>query len=209
VSVPENELKPSTTGPSWVIALAASADGIKAISTILGGLPADLPAAVVVIQHRSPTRTDHLQKILAKRSCMPVVSAEDRQAIEPGTVYVARPQLHLTVAPDETFAYTNGRRIQFLQSSANPLLESAASVLGGRLVAVVLTGTGSDGTDGVQSVKAHGGMVIAQDPATLKYGDMPRAAVRSGAVDRVLPLEAIAPALVEIVRGEAAAHARP
>jgi two-component system chemotaxis response regulator CheB len=87
-------------------------------------------------------------------------------------------------------------------SSANPLLESASAVLDGRVIAVVLSGTGSDATDGVQSVKAGGGRVIVQDKASAQYWDMPRAAVQSGAVDRVLPLEEIAPALIAIVRDE-------
>jgi len=88
-------------------------------------------------------------------------------------------------------------------SSADPLLESAAGAFDGRLVAVVLTGAGSDGAAGVRSVKAHGGVVIAQDRETSEHWSMPEAAVKSGAVDYVLPLDAIGPALDAIV------HDRP
>jgi two-component system chemotaxis response regulator CheB len=87
-------------------------------------------------------------------------------------------------------------------SSANPLLESAAGAFGDRTIAVVLTGSGLDATDGVQTVKARGGIVIAQDPASADFDRMPQSAVSTGVVDHVLPLEAIAPALVAIVRGE-------
>jgi two-component system chemotaxis response regulator CheB len=90
-----------------------------------------------------------------------------------------------------------------LRSSANPLLESAAAVFGGRLVAVVLSGTGSDATDGVQTVKAHGGIVIAQDKASSEHWDMPEAAVKSGVVDYVLPIVNIAPTLNALVHGRA------
>jgi two-component system chemotaxis response regulator CheB len=81
------------------------------------------------------------------------------------------------------------------------LLESAARVMDGRLFAVVLSGAGADATDGVQTVKTHGGIVIAQDEASSEYWSMAQAAIRSGAVDRVLPLEQIAPTLVRLVGG--------
>jgi chemotaxis response regulator CheB len=80
------------------------------------------------------------------------------------------------------------------------LLTSASEVLGKRLIAVVLTGSGRDGTDGVQSVHARGGVVIAQDPATVRYSHMPAAAIASGAVTQVLPVEKIGPALIALVR---------
>ena len=77
--------------PLWLIAIAASADGIQAISTILGALPQDLPAAVVIVQHRVSTRESHLARILAGKTPMPVVTAADQQRIAPGTVY-SRPR---------------------------------------------------------------------------------------------------------------------
>jgi two-component system, chemotaxis family, protein-glutamate methylesterase/glutaminase len=186
----------------WIVTMAASAGGIEALTTILRALPRDLPAAVVVVQHRTPTsQPNHFKAILERAAMMPVVVAEDHQRIESGHVYIARSDLHLTISPERRFAYIDGKRIQFLLSSANPLFESASIAFKQHLVAVVLTGGGSDATDGVQSVKAHGGLVIAQDPATAKHWGMPRAAMESGAVDLVLPLEAIAPALDAIVRG--------
>ena len=119
------------------------------------------------------------------------------------SVYIARSDLHLTVTTTRRFAYVDGRRVRFVRSSANPLLESAAAAFSGRLVAVVLSGVGSDGTDGVQTVKAHGGIVIAQDKASAERWDMPEAAVKSGAVDYVLPIVSIAPALIAVVHGQA------
>jgi two-component system chemotaxis response regulator CheB len=185
----------------WLVVIAASAGGIKALGTVLGALPPDLPAAIIVVQHRSPTRKSYLPQILMRQAHMPVVTAESGTRIVPGVVYVARPDLHLTVAPDKRLAYVDGTRIRFLLSSANPLLETAAPAFDGHLVAVVLTGGGTDATDGVQNVKAHGGLVIAQDPASSEHWSMPEAAVRSGAVDYVLPLDAIGPAIDAIVHG--------
>lgn len=186
--------------PPWLIALVASAGGIRAIRTILGRLPADLPATIVIVQHRAPYRKSYLPAILARSSRLPVRVAEHGDLMEDG-VYIARPDFHLLIGRDGRFLYEDGRPIRFIHSSANPLLESAARLFGERVIAVVLTGMGADGTDGVQTVKAHGGLVIAQDKATSEYWSMPESALKSGAVDYVLPLEAIAPALIDITEG--------
>jgi two-component system chemotaxis response regulator CheB len=196
-----NTFQQPSTEP-WLITLAASAGGIEAVRTILRALPPDLPAAVVVLQHRTPrAEPNHLRDVLGRSSTLPVEMAESGELIQPGRVYLARSDSHLTVSAGRRFTYVDGRQIRFLFSSANPLLQSAAAAFTQHLVAVVLTGGGSDATDGVQTVKAHGGCVIAQDPATAEHRYMPAAAVQSGAVDYVLPLEKIGPALEAIVRG--------
>jgi two-component system chemotaxis response regulator CheB len=133
---------------------------------------------------------------------MPVVLAKEGQPIEPGVVYVSRPDLHLTVGPGGRFEYVDGTKVRGLFSSANPLFESAARAFNDRTIGVVLTGSGIDATDGVQTVKARGGIVVAQDPRTAEYGSMPTSAIQTGSVDHVLPLDAIAPALVAIVAGQ-------
>jgi two-component system chemotaxis response regulator CheB len=194
---------PSTTPDLWLVTIAASAGGIEALQKLLAALPRDLPAAVVVVQHRRPhPRESYLNRIFARVTSMPVVTADHDQPILPGKVYVARSDLHLTVSPDRRFSYVDGTKVRFLLSAANPLFASAAAAFENRLIAVVLTGSGNDATDGVQTVKGHGGVVIAQDPRTALNSGMPLAAVESGAVDYVLPLEAIAPALTAIMRGE-------
>jgi two-component system, chemotaxis family, protein-glutamate methylesterase/glutaminase len=181
--------------------MAASAGGIQATKRVLAGLPPELNAAVILVQHRSPHGKSYLDKILQQSSRMPVMPAREGQTIKPGTVYIARPDLHLTVTVGHRFRYRDGHKIRFVLSSANPLLESAATVFKDHLIAVVLTGTGADATDGVQCVKVHGGLVIVQDKGTSEHWDMPEAALRSGAVNYVLPLEAIGPALDAIVHG--------
>ena len=202
---------PETHGPSstptdpWVIAIAASAGGVQPLLTILSALPRDLPAAILIVLHRTPRPHNGLADIFRRCTPLPVRMAVAGDPVEPGVVYVARSDLHLSITAKGRFAYVNGRRIRFVRSSANPLLESAAAAFGGRLVAVVLSGTGSDGTDGVQTVKAHGGIVIAQDEASSQHWGMPRAAVKSGAVDYVLPIVDIGPALKALVHGQAAA----
>jgi two-component system chemotaxis response regulator CheB len=184
----------------WLVVVAASAGGLQAVRTVLAALPDDFPGTVVIVQHRSATKESILENLLAKSARMPVKPALPGEPITPGTVFVARPDRHLMIDQDRCFAYRDGTRIRGVLSSAVPLLDSAADVFADRLIAVVLTGSGTDATDGVQRVKHLGGIVIAQDPATAAFDGMPLSAIRSGAVDRVLPLEDIAPALIEITR---------
>lgn len=185
----------------WLITIAASAGGIQALQTLLSQLPSDLPAAVVIVQHRTPTVRSLLTAILAKRTRMEVRDARDGDRVAPGIIYIARPDLHLTIGPGQRFMHVDGARVRGLLSSANPLLDSVAGSFKDRAIAVVLTGSGMDATDGVQAVKAHGGIVIAQDPATAEHRSMPASAINTGAVDFVLPLEAIPLKLAAIVGG--------
>jgi two-component system chemotaxis response regulator CheB len=179
--------------------MAASAGGIQALSRVLGELPVDFPAPIEIVQHRTPDHRSRLASVLARASRLPVVDAREGEELEPGRVYVARADRHLTLAADKKLRYVDGRGIRFVLSSANPLLESVASTIGPHAIAVILTGGGMDATDGVQAIRASGGIVIAQNRETSQVFGMPRAAIATGAVDYVLPLSKIAPALVRLV----------
>ena len=182
-----------------LVVIAASAGGIQALQEILSSLPAGFPVPIAVVQHRSRYLPNLLPQILGRKTPLAVKLVEEAEALRHGTVYVAPPHLHLTVGPDRALVLTDGRRIRHVLSSANPLFTSAAEVLGGRVVAVVLSGSGSDASDGVQAIKAAGGVVIAQDQATSKHFGMPGSAIATGCVDLVLPLEEIGPALIHLV----------
>src|SRR5215467_4598206 len=95
----------------WLVAIAASAGGIQAIQSVLSAVPPDLSAAFVIVLHRAPTRTSHLESILAKKTRMPVRTARDGETIQPRTVYIARPDLHLTVTPTRQFQHVDGTRV--------------------------------------------------------------------------------------------------
>jgi two-component system chemotaxis response regulator CheB len=182
-----------------LIAIAASLGGIKALGEILSALPPTFPAAIVIVQHRAVSLPNYQAQVLGRHCSLPVKFASELEQIRPGTVYLASPDTHLTIRSDRTFALVDGRKIRFLRSSANPLFSSAAEVFGKRLIAMVLTGGDKDAVAGVQDVKTAGGMVIAQDPETCENADMPRAAIATGCVDLVLPVDKIAPALVRLV----------
>ncbi|KAB8319005.1 chemotaxis protein CheB [Tolypothrix campylonemoides VB511288] len=188
-----------------VVALAASVGGLKAISTVLSALPADFPAAILVVQHLSPNYPSQLPEILSQRTALQVKRAATGDVLRPGTVYVAVPAQHLLVQPNGTLLLSDTPKMNFVRPAADKLFMSVATTYKSRAIAVVLTGNGTDGTLGVLSIKKHGGMAIAQDESTSEFFSMPAAAIATGKVDFVLPLEAIASTLVHQVTSEAVA----
>jgi two-component system, chemotaxis family, protein-glutamate methylesterase/glutaminase len=193
-----NVVSPDGAARHELVILAASAGGIEAISKILRALPASFPTPIAVLQHRSATAPSVLEKILGRQCKLRVKNAEPSEPFVPGTVYVAPAAEHLIVGADRRFHHRDGTRVHHLRSAADPLIRSAAHALGGNVIAVILTGSGRNGSESVRDVKALGGTVIAQDPATARHGAMPRAAIATGAVDYVLPLEEIGPMLVRL-----------
>ena len=182
-----------------VVAVASSAGGIHGLATLLGALDADLPVPVLVVQHLDPRHRTVIAEVLGRRTSLSVKLAEDRERTSPGTVYIAPPDLHLLVGPGGLLTLTDSELVHFVRPSADLLFESVAGAYGPRAIACVLTGTGRDGAMGVDAVKTRGGTVIAQDPATAEFKGMPEAAVGTGTVDFVLPLEEIAPVISGLV----------
>lgn len=191
-----------TNSPSLafeIVALTASVDGLNALSTILSALPSDLPAALVVVQHLSPHHPSLLAKILNERTTLAVQQAEEGSKLSPGKVFIAPPNYHLLVHSDATLSLSQTEKVHFVRPSAEILFESVAQSYQNRAIAVVLTGGDKDGSRGVRMIKQMGGMVIAQDQATSKVWGMPSAAIATGCVDWVLPLNQIAQAIANLV----------
>ncbi|MFR0352158.1 chemotaxis protein CheB [Streptomyces sediminimaris] len=182
-----------------VVAIASSAGGIHGLATVLGALDAELPVPVLVVQHLDPRHRTVIAEVLDRRTEMAVKLAEDHERTVPGTVYIAPPDRHLLVRPGGRLALTDSELIHFVRPSADLLFESVAGAYGARAIACVLTGTGRDGAMGVDAVKSRGGTVIVQDPATAEFKGMPDAAVGTGRVDFVLPLEEIAAVISGLV----------
>jgi two-component system chemotaxis response regulator CheB len=185
---------------SALVVVGGSAGAIGPLQELVSGLPAAFPAAVVIVQHSDPTRASLLAPILARRSHLPVQLVGEGETLLAGHVYVIPPDRHSSVTADGRIHLSDGTRIRHVRSSANPLFESAASVFGDRVIAVVLSGTGMDATDGVQAVKHRGGAVIVQSADSAAYFGMPGAAIATGAVDYVLPVEAIADELCRLLK---------
>ncbi len=187
-----------------VVALAASAGGLTALSSVLADLPAGFPAGILVVQHLDPRHRSLMADILNRRTRLEVKQAEDGDHLTPGRVYIAPPNRHLLLNGDGSLSLTQTELVHFVRPSADLLFESVAASYKDRSIAVVLSGSGGDGSMGVKAIKKMGGTVLAQDQRTSEFFGMPGAAIDSGSVDFVLPLEEIAPALVTLVmKGQA------
>lgn len=183
-----------------MIGLAASAGGLRALDEVLTALPADLPAALVVVQHLDRRHPSMMASILARHTGLRVKEAEDHDHLEASTVYVAPPDRHLLVNPDGTLSLVQTPLVHFVRPSADLMFESLAASYDGRAIAVVLTGSGSDGSGGVRAIRERGGTVVVQDLESSEHRGMPQAAIETGCADAILPLSAIASALVELVK---------
>lgn len=184
-----------------VIAVAASAGGLKALSVILGGLPKHFPAAIAIVMHLSPEHKSILAEILDSRSPLEVRQARTGDILCHSSVFVAPPNHHLLVSRGGRLKLSSSTaaKVHFARPSAEPLFASVAKVYRRNAIAVVLTGGDGDGSFGVQIVKDQGGQVIAQDRLTSQDFSMPETAIRTGDVDFILPLDQIAPKLIALV----------
>jgi two-component system, chemotaxis family, CheB/CheR fusion protein len=180
-----------------VVGVGASAGGFEAFSQLLQGIPSNPALSLVFVQHLAPRYDSALTTLLGNQTPMPVVEVTEGVRVEPNHVYVVPPNaqmalldghLHLEARPDDKTQYTP---IDFF-------FGSLARTLGSRAVAVVLSGTASDGAIGIREVKAAGGTAIVQDPKTARYDGMPRAAIATRLVDLVLAPAQIATKLVEL-----------
>jgi two-component system chemotaxis response regulator CheB len=194
---------PAQEAPLGLVAVAASAGGLNALGVVVGSLPASFAAPMVVVQHLDPRHRSLIAEILTRRSVCEVKQAEEGEMLRPCTVYIAPPDRHLLVSPDSTLSLSTAELVHFLRPSADLLFESVAAVYGPHAVAVVLTGTGRDGTMGAQAIKQRGGLIIAQNEATSEFFGMPGSVIEAGLADFVLPLERIGPRLVTLIgKGE-------
>ena len=190
--------EPSTPRREFgVVAIAASAGGIPALMELLAAVPADFPVPIVVLQHLLPRGGSRLAHLLSSHTPLRVRPAHAGTVLEPGCVYVATPNHHLTVSDKGVIVLSDAKTVNWVRPSADTLFSSLAESFGDRAIVVVLTGTGRDGATGAAAVDRAGGRVIAQDDSA-EYGGMPRAAILATHVHLVLPLRQIAPALVAL-----------
>jgi two-component system CheB/CheR fusion protein len=180
-----------------LVVTGSSAGGIEALSILLGALPADFRAPVVVAQHLDPAIPSSLASILSKHTRLRVVPVDDRAPLQPATVFVVPSDRHVEITDGSVHVHADGLKRR-PKPSIDLLFASAAAAFGERLIAVVLTGLGSDGSNGARAVKRLGGTVIIEDPQTASFPSMP-ASLEPGTVDVIAPLEDIAPELVRLV----------
>ena len=181
-----------------LVVVAASAGGIEALTTVLSALPRSFPVPIALVQHVGPNHENLLAEILGRHTTLVVKRASASDNLLPGTVYVAPRNYHMLIEDGGVIRLTETEPVHFVRPAADCLFESAALACGADVVAVVLSGTGSDGATGAIAIKREGGTVIAQDQASSAFFGMPQAAIATGVVDFVLPLKAIAGKLIDL-----------
>ena len=181
-----------------IVVIGASAGGFDALTQVLSGLPADLPAALLVVQHLQPERETRLPEHLARHSPLKVCLAQTGMLPGVGVVYIAQPGQHLCIE-HERLVLNSSELVNYVRPSIDVLFTSAVRSFGSNVIGVILSGTGRDGTSGCREIHAKGGVTIAQDERTSQYFTMPKKAIDAGAIDYVLPPQEIAGKIIALV----------
>lgn len=181
-----------------VIAVGASAGGIGPLTELIGALPADFPAALLVVVHLLPGGSSMLSAILNRAGPLEATSARDGEPIGPGRAYVAPPDRHLLMR-DGAVRLTRDPAEKGHRPAIDPLFRSVADDAGPRAIGIVLSGALDDGAAGLAVLKLHGGLAVVQEPGDALYPSMPRNACSATEVDRVVPARDLADVLAELV----------
>jgi two-component system chemotaxis response regulator CheB len=185
----------SKNGRFPLVIIACSTGGPATLMKFVPLFGKNFPAAVVVVQHMPGTFTAQFSQQLAQISAISVKEAEQGEPVKAGTMYICPGSHHLRISSGGRIALDDGPRISGYRPCADVALETAAAYAGSMTVGVILTGMGNDGAKGIQAVKAAGGFAVVQDEATSVIFGMPAEAIKTGAVDQVLPLDDIFPAV--------------
>jgi two-component system chemotaxis response regulator CheB len=189
------------TDPYAAVVIGSSAGGISALPQLVRQLPADLPAALFVVQHLSAEFISTLPEILARAGPLPARHPNDGDHVKPGTIYVAPPDCHLLLRQPHTIELSRGARENLHRPAIDPLFRTAARLYGRRTIGVLLTGTKDDGTAGLLAVKLRGGVAIVQDPNDAAFAEMPQNALEQvDNIDYVAPLAEIPAIIVQVVQ---------
>ena len=181
----------------FIVAIGASAGGLQALETFFDNLPDRPHAAFVIVQHLSPDFESMMTEILQRRTTIPVSSIKDGLEITPGQVYILPPGKHLIV---------EDRRLRLIESPdsfdypIDKFLNSLVKEWSEKIIAILLSGTGSDGTKGIKAVSRAGGIGLVQSPETAQFNSMPGSAIPSGLVDEILSPQELAQTVFELIR---------
>jgi two-component system, chemotaxis family, protein-glutamate methylesterase/glutaminase len=179
------------------VVVGASAGGVEALIEILPTLPAGFRPALLIVLHLPRERPSLLVEIYANRCALPVREADDKEPIEPGTVYFAPPDYHMLVERSRQIALSTDEPVHYSRPSIDVLFESAADVYADRLLGIILTGANEDGAAGLLAVHRAGGVTVVQEPDNAKVPLMVVSALQRNPADFVLPL----PGIAELLKG--------
>jgi two-component system chemotaxis response regulator CheB len=182
-----------------LIVIGASAGGVEALKVLLSELPDNFPAALVIVQHIAANSRCSLAQLLDEICTFPIQEAEELEAIQAGIAYLAPANYHLMIEPDLTFAFSIDPPVCYSRPSIDVLFESAAELVGVKLIGIILTGANSDGSYGLKRIKGAGGVTVVQEPTSAKAATMPLAALEQVQADHVVTLEQLGSLLKKLV----------
>lgn len=178
--------------------MGASAGGIDAWTMILPGLPASLPVPVIIAQHISPTSDNYIPQLLNDLCVLNVKEAEEKEILRAGNIYFSIPNYHLLIEEDRTISLSTEKKVNFSRPSIDILFDSASIVFGKALIGILLTGSNSDGSQGLKNIKHRGGLSLVENPDTASVNQMPLSAIKKFKPDEILKLEEIGPYLTDL-----------
>lgn len=194
----ETAAGPVSTPGIEAIVVGASAGGVEALLSVFSQIPAGFAVPIITVLHLPDERRSQLAEVFGRRVAIPVLEAQDKAVIAPGTLYFAGPGYHLSVEHDRSLSLSQEDRVHHSRPSIDYLFESAADTYGPALLAILLTGANQDGATGLAHVKACGGTTVVQDPQEARVAIMPRAALALHTPDHILTLSRIAALLASL-----------
>lgn len=186
-----NQTMHRSRSPIQAVVAGASAGGVEALLKVFGQLPKGFGVPILVVLHLPDERDSQMAQVFGHRLAIPVQEAQDKQNIQPGTLYVASPGYHLSVEADRSLSLSLEEPVHHSRPSIDVLFESAADAFGPNLLAVVLTGANNDGAQGLAKVRERGGITVVQDPDEAQVSTMPEAALALQEPDHILTLQGI------------------
>lgn len=176
-------------GPAKAVVIGGSTGSIEVLLKLLPALHLPLPVALIIVVHRKNTADSTLATLLATKTRIPLKEVDEKDPIRSGAIYLAPADYHLLIEQDEVFSLDDSEKVNYSRPSIDVTFESAADVYGPLLVGILLSGANADGTQGLNTIKRAGGLIIAQDPNTAQAGFMPQQAIQHTPIDHVFTVE--------------------
>ncbi len=196
----------SDNKPSYIIGIGASAGGLEAIELFIKNLKSNSGVAFIIVQHLSPDYKSLMAELLSKYTEMPIYRIEDGMELKKDSIYLISPRKNIKIFHGKLISVDQNRDKGRINLPIDIFFTSLALDLGEKAIGIVLSGTGSDGTRGIRAIKGNGGMTMAQEPESAKFGSMPQNAISTGLIDFVLPPEVMPQQLFSFVEHPFARH---
>lgn len=172
-----------------LLVIGGSAGGLDVILHVLPRLKTTITFPIIIVLHRRNGFDMTLGELLSYKTRLPVKEVDEKDTLQPATIYIAPPDYHLLIEKDHTLTLDDSEKINYSRPSIDVTFQSAADVFGPELVCILLSGANADGVDGLREVKEKGGVIVVQNPDTAEVSYMPQQAISHLSVDRILRIE--------------------